>query len=634
MYAQRMNTTPYSTLPQMLRWLAQGQGDQPAQFVKDADGRFQPVSLLELYLQVRGLAAALIQRGLQAGEPVGLIAENRQEWLVADLGIQSAGAADVPRGNDSTTQELAYILGFTGCRFVFVEGPAQAEKIRAAADKLPELKALICFDPVPEGGPWPVWRFKDLLDEGLALDQDQPGPVESAILAGKARDLATIIFTSGTTGEPKGVMLCHDNFLHQVRHVPDLIDVGPGDRWLAVLPVWHSFERIMQYVALGQVSALAYSKPIGKIMLADMAQLQPTWMASVPRIWEAVKSGIYANVRTQPPVKQALFHFFVSVGAAYQSCRNRVLGRVPRFTRRWRGLDAALGVIPWLLLMPFAALGSLLVFKTIRAKLGGRFKAGISGGGALPRAVDDFFNAAGIQLLEGYGITETAPVLSVRDQHHPVPGTVGPVFPGTSIQIRDPEGRVLPPGQKGVIWAKGPQVMLGYYKKPEWTAKVIDQQGFFNTGDLGLLTWDNEIKILGRVKDTIVLLGGENVEPLPIENKLKENELIAQAVVVGQDQKYLGALLVPDWAALETRRADLGLSGDLGPNNPGVRALYEGLVKAAVSAETGFKSFERVNRFVLLPKAFEIGRELSAKQEVKRFVIAELYKKEIAGLFT
>jgi len=371
------------------------------------------------------------------------------------------------------------------------------------------LDSSVELPPAGTAGP-AVWTYDAIVAAGRERLEGDPECIRRERAASDGEDTATIIFTSGTTGEPKGVMLSHTNFLHQVENVPRLIHVGPGDIWLCVLPVWHSFERIMQYVSMGRGSALAYSKPIGKIMLEDFQKVRPTWMASVPRIWEAIRAGIYRNISKQSAVTRGIFAFFVSVGGTWASLRDLFFGRLPRFRKRVRGIDSAVAAIPLLVLTPLKLLGDLLVFRKIRARLGGRFQAGISGGGALPAQVDRFFSAAGILLLEGYGLTETAPVLGVRAQDHPVPGTVGPVFPGTEIRILDDEGAVLPPGTQGHIFARGPQVMKGYYKRPDLTDGMIDRDGWLATGDLGMLTWDNELKITGRAKDTIVLLGGEH----------------------------------------------------------------------------------------------------------------------------
>jgi len=610
-----------------------------AQLSKDKNGVFQGRTYKELFEEVRKFAAGLHKLKVKRGDHVGLISENRKEWFVADLSILSLGAADVPRGNDSMAAELAYILGFSECSLVIVENGDQLKKILSVKDQIPSLKHFIVLDSEYEAvdtGKINVHGYSDVIALGESQLESKPDLITKEIEQGQDDDIATIIFTSGTTGEPKGVMLTHHNFLYQVGCIPDRISVKPGDVWICVLPVWHSFERIVQYIALGSASTLAYSKPIGQIMLADMAAIHPKWMASVPRIWEAVRAGIYRNVKQNGGLKLLLFNFFVSVGGTHKKLEDLLTGRTPDFKKRSRGLDFTMAILPYLLMWPLRLLGNALVFNKIKAKLGGSFVAGISGGGALPPSVDAFFGSAGILLLEGYGLTETAPVLAVRSQFKPIPGTVGTPLPGTECRILDENGRVLAPGTMGVIHVRGPQVMQGYYNKPEATAAVLDSEGWLNTGDLGMLTHRGELKITGRAKDTIVLLGGENIEPLPIEQKLTESEYIDTAVVVGQDQKFLAALLVPNFDAVERYADENHIPYDKIEDlmeSEDIRELFDSEINYYVSEHTGFRTFERVYRFKLLKSAFQVGDELSAKQEIKRHVIAEKYADEITKLF-
>jgi len=328
----------------------------------------------------------------------------------------------------------------------------------------------------------------------------------------------------------------------------------------------------------------------------------------------------------------------VSASATHEKMKNMLIGRLPQFKRRFRPFDILISIFPFLLLSPVRGLGNALVFKKVKAMLGGKFIAGISGGAALPEMVDKFFAAAGIKLLEGYGLTETAPVLAVRYLKNNVPDTIGPQFANMEVQIRDPEtGKVVKPGHKGVLYAKGPQIMLGYYKKPEDTKAIIDSDGWLNTGDIGMKTWKGEIKLTGRAKDTIVLLGGENVEPVPIENKIKDSEFIEHAVVLGQDQKFLAALVVPNFERIETYAKENAISyldNESLVKMPEIRELIHTEITERVNRKTGFRGFEMIFRSMLLPKTFEAGRELSGKQDYKRHVINEKYKKEITELFS
>jgi len=631
------------TLALMFMERARTNPDIVMQYSKDANNVFQPTTYRELVEEVGALAVGLAGIGLARGDKIGLISDNRKEWLMCDLAILGLGAADVPRGCDATEGELSYILSWSECAVTILENEKQLAKIVARKAEMPDLKKVVLFDTAsPEAlkaaaaAGLEMHTFAEVFAAGRKRRAEKPGEYEAEAAKGKRSDIATIIYTSGTTGEPKGVMLTHGNFLYQTEVLPTIVDFKAGDIWLSVLPVWHSFERILQYVIVSMSDTIAYSKPIGAIMLPDFQTIKPQWMASVPRIWESVKDGIFKSIRQAGGSKKALFGFFVSVGKSFAYFRNMLLGRLPNFSNRIRILDIIVPIVPLILLAPLRGLGEVLIFKKIKAKLGGRFKAGVSGGGAMPASVDVFFDAIGVQVLEGYGLTETAPVLALRPQRTPVMGTVGPAIAGTELKILDETGKELGKCQKGVVYAKGPQVMAGYYKKPEMTAKVLGNDGWLNTGDLGMFTTAGYLKLTGRAKDTIVLLGGENIEPLPIEQRICDSQYIKQAVVLGQDQHFLAALVVPDqdyvtsWAK-ENNIPIVDYEALLA--QPEVKELIDYEINQAVNQKTGFKSFERIFRFELLATPFEVGKELSAKQEVKRHAVAEIYKHKISRLF-
>jgi long-chain acyl-CoA synthetase len=624
--------------------VAQKYPDNPALMSKKKDGSWETLTFRQFAAAYECFGAGLLDFGVKRGDHVGIISDNRKEWIIASLGILGIGAADVPRGSDTMPDEARYILHHADCTITLAENAEQLKKILAKKQEIPLLATIIVMDEEfrPESFTQPtmgvqVLTWADIMGRGKKRLAADPQAWQREMQKGTPDDLVTLIYTSGTTGEPKGVMLTNGNFLHNIRTIPDAIHVGPTDIFLSVLPVWHSFERIIENFALSQGTALAYSKPVGKIMLPDMATVKPTIMATVPRILDGVRAAVYRNVNEEGGIKKALFNFFVAVGKAHATCAALVRGLYPQFTRRLRVTDFIMGIIPFLLLYPLKALGSILVFKKIKMRLGGKFRFMVSGGGALPPYVDQFFGAAGILLLEGYGLTETTPVVSVRLQDHPVPGTIGPLLAELQMKLIDPEtGREVGPGHKGEIHLKGPNVMKGYYKRPEKTAEVLTADGWLNTGDLGMVTHKGEIRIIGRTKETVVLLGGENVEPVPIEDTIVESEYIDQVMVVGQDKKFLAALIVANDEALERYAQHQEISyitkAEL-LENPQIMELISDEINSRVCAKRGFREFERVYRFRLLPKHFEPGVELSAKQSVKRHVIDEMYRKEIAELF-
>ena len=631
------------TLPLMLQTRAKESPDIIIQYYKDGTGKFRTKTYRQFYEEVCFTAAGLMELGIRRGGHVGLIADNRHEWMVADFGILAAGAADVPRGGDITTQELTYILDFTGCETVFAENQKQTQKILSCKAELPALKTLITFDPVDReteaaaaDAGVAVHYFASLIALGQKREAMNPGGAEAEMDKGSAEDIATIIFTSGTTGEPKGVMLCHRNFLCQLPAFDLVFELKPGDIWLSVLPVWHVYERLIEYAIFYNRDGIAYSKPVSSILMADFQTIRPQWMVSVPRVWEAIMDAIYRNVNSMGGFTKKLFDLAVSLSMMHTYFKDLTFGLLPNFHGRIRVLDAVMGFFPWLALLPARGLAQLLVFNRIRRRLGGRFKAGISGGGSLPARVDLFFNSAGIRLQEGYGLTETAPLLSVRQYKRSRRGTIGQVLPNTEIKIVDNNGNTLPPGRNGLIYARGQQVMKGYYQKSEATAAVLGSDGWFNTGDIGMLTHDNELRITGRAKDTIVLRGGENVEPVPIEHKLRESPYIQHCMVVGQDQKFLAALVIPRQEAIMAFAEENGIpivDYDLLLQQPEINELIAAEVADRVSPKTGFKPFERIFKFTLLSKPFEPGRELSSKQELLRHRITALYAKEIHRLF-
>lgn len=625
-------------LAEMYREAAEKFGDRPAFATRDKNKVYHPVSFGEVYERGINLATALIDLGVQARDHIGLLADNRLEWIIADYGVLLTGAADVPRGTDVTDADITYILPHSDAKVCFVENKAVLEKIEKNQSQLPNLKTIIMMDretPVSGG----VLSMYDLIEKGKKLREQGDRRAEERIAQVKEDDLFTLIYTSGTTGAPKGVMLTHANMVSQVLNMPSDINLTPSDRIVSILPVWHVFERVFEMLAISR-GVCTYYTNIRNIR-EDLAIVRPTFMASAPRLWENIYQGILTKVEGGPAVRRALFN------AAYYCSRNfkgavRFLSSRQLDTHgRNPGLSLLLGLWNILRLFSFLIpnlLLDLIVLKKIRAATGGVLRGSVSGGGALPIHVDEFFNNIGIPVLEGYGMTETSPVLAVRTYKRLVPGTVGPIWPNTELRLIDiANGQVLYSteagspqrrGVKGEIHVRGPQVMKGYYKNPEATNKVL-KDGWMNTGDLGMITFNNCLKIVGRSKETVVLLGGENVEPVPIENRLLESPFISQCMVVGQDKKYLSAIIVPSVDHLK----DYGASTEDLAKNAEVQRLIRDEVKKLISNEAGFKSFEKIVDVRILPKAFEVGDELTNLFKIKRHVVTEKYRDLIESMY-
>lgn len=647
----------FKELPQNLPLLFKIQAalcpDAVLQAARNKDGKFEYFSYRSVYEDVIALAHKFLSLGIKKGSNVALISDNRREWFLTDLALLSIGATDVPRGCDSMGTEIRFIISFADCETGVFENEKQLKKVLEKVEDVPVFKNAfvieklsdeVCKEAEEKG--IKVYQFDQVMNEArneyaenaLSITSE----IEKIMDTITKDDVATMIFTSGTTGTPKGVMLTHDNYMSQLSVIHNFLPAREGDMWLSVLPVWHSFERLIQYVAILLKNGLAYSKPVGKIMLADMAEIKPQWMCGVPRLWESLAKGVQKAMQKKGGITLILFNFFVKTGGLYAAQKNKVLGHVCRIKKRSKLLDCLTGIIPMILLWPLYKLGDILVFKKLREKFGGNLRIAISGGGALQKEVDDFYRAVGLNLLEGYGLTETAPVLSFRHPSEPRPGCVGVIFPTVEVKIvEENHGQIagdvdLGPGKKGLILVKSRQVMKGYYKRPDLTEKVIDKDGWFNTGDLGIRTFDNELKITGRAKDTIVLLGGENIEPAVLEAELLTSDLIESVMVTGQDKKYLGAVIVPskeNVISFAQSRCISFSSYESLLENQMIISEFEQIVKNLISPQHGFRTCEKIYKIVLLEKSFEVGVELSAKQEMMRYKIEELYKERINSMF-
>jgi long-chain acyl-CoA synthetase len=431
-------------------------------------------------------------------------------------------------------------------------------------------------------------------------------------------------------------MLTHGNLMHQVEHAEVVVQPEPGDRVLSILPTWHSYERSCEYFLLSRGCTLIYTNP--RFMKKDFQQEKPHFLIAVPRIWETVYDGIQRQLGEKSATMQKVISLLFGLSERYILARRIAEGK------SIQQLQASSGERLWaklqqFSLLPFYQLADRLIFKTVRQALGSNFKHAISGGGSLPAYLDTFYEMVGISILNGYGLTETSPILNARRPTLNVRGTVGPALPHTEIQIVNLDTlEPLPQGERGLIRARGPQVMLGYYENPDATAKVLSPEGWFNTGDLGWLTPDQQLVITGRAKDTIVLINGENIEPQPLEDVCSQSPYIGQIVVVGQDQKRLGALIYPNldtlkaWArtqGLAEAESDAGLLA-----SKAVRTLLLAEMQQRVRNRPGYRADDQISDFRFVTEPFTVENGLMTQTlKIRRLQVAERYQSLINEIF-
>ena len=634
----------YKTLPQMIYKKSQDFPELNIQFSKNTEGTFLPTTYKDFVNTMLDFSAGLLSIGEKKYSNIGLICDNRKEWLVCSMGIMATKSRDIPRGSEATIKDLSYILSFAECKTVVTENKILFNRILECKNELPALQNIIIINPSdsdlsnPKATGLNIFSYDEILSKGNNFRQNNPNKIEEIMLSGTEDDSATIIFTSGTTGTPKGVELTHKNFLCQVEDISKRLPLKQGNKALCMLPVWHVYERELEYFLLYVGVALCYSKPAISMLLADMKKVSPQFMATVPRIWDGIYNAINKNIKSTKKGAGIFFTIFTWAATSLKSLRNIIYNRCKYFRKRtiFYHIFSKFLYIPVIFLYPLKWIGDMFYFQRVRNMLGGKFQIGMSGGGSLPLKLDKFFNSIGIRLVEGYGLTETAPICCIRNAKRPILGTIGKIMPYCQAKVVHRNGIECKPGEKGVLYIKGPNVMKGYYKQPELTAEVISEGEWFNTGDLVIKTYNGEIIVKGRQKDTIVLRSGENVEPLPIEDKLSESIYISQAVVVGQDENCLGALIIPDLDNIcqYAKQQNINFSDkkQLLKDEEIKKLIYKEMERL-INTKNGFKPFEKIGKFVFLDKPFEVGVELSPKQGIIRYKINELYKAKISLMY-
>ncbi|KGG12998.1 MULTISPECIES: AMP-binding protein [Prochlorococcus] len=495
----------------------------------------------ELAIKIEQGADVFRSLGLKEGDVVALFAENSPRWLIADQSLMRVGAANAVRGASAPINELRYILDDCGAVGLIVQSEQLFEELDLNENQRKRLK----FVFVIEGDTKGTFFGWDYLSQKVDKSEfkERAGKADVSKKSAVVSPIATILYTSGTTGEPKGVPLTHANLLHQMRSLACIANPSPGTPLLSILPIWHSYERSAEYYFFSCGCTQHYTTI--KNLKQDLQRVRPIVMATVPRLWESIKVGFDEAVKKMPSQRQKLLKKALKNSSGYKIALRKIrqLMIVDVNFKEWL-LALAEVIYRW----PIHFIASYFLWPKILKQLcGGRLKFPINGGGAIAPHVDQFFEALGIELLVGYGLTETSPVLSCRRPWRNIRGSSGLPLPETELKIVDQEDyRLLNFNQKGLVLARGPQVMNGYLANEEATAKVLDPDGWFNTGDLGMLLPDGSLVLTGRAKDTIVLSNGENIEPAPLEEELLSSSLIEQVMIVGQDQKQLGALVVPN----------------------------------------------------------------------------------------
>ena len=578
-------------------------GTRPVVLRAKRGGAWRDIGYAEVTDTVRCLAAGLRELGVAAGSNVAILSENRPEWAFVDFACLTARCADVPIYPTLPAGQISYILRDSAAVAIFVSSKAQLEKILSIRqpDVTPALRHIIAMDDDATGPG--VMPFADLVARGRAALAKYPRWREEALEA-SPDDLATLIYTSGTTGDPKGVMLTHGNLTSNVIGGLQYLDLRTEDSCLSFLPLSHVFERMAGHYCMWQSGAvITYAQSVDTVS-ADLVEVRPTVVLSVPRLYEKIYAKVVEGAAASP-LKKRIFEWCRAAGEAWAEL---VLTGQP--------VPFALGVKK--------ALADKLVFSKLVARTGGRLRYFVSGGAPLSAEIAKFFFAAGLPIFEGYGLTETSPVISVNSRTHVKLGAVGRPIPGVEVTI----------AADGEILTRGPHVMKGYYNKPQATAEAIDAAGWFHTGDIGLIDGDGFLRITDRKKDIIVTAGGKNIAPQPIEGRVKTNKFVLNAVMIGDKRKFPILLVVPNLDALREWAASEGRTY---PDDAALVASRESVEKIEREVKKSLRDlaqFEMPKKVVLIQNDFSIeSGELTPTLKVKRRVVEKNYTAAIEAAY-
>ena len=564
-------------------------------------GRYEPMSHREILQRVRHCALGLSSLGVKRGDRVGILSENRPEWAIADYACLTSGVTDVPIYPTLPPDQIAYILNDAGCAAIFVSTPEQAKKIAGIRSQVPSLTHVVSFDDVGAAADLTLGQLEG---RGAAVETPQAiADYRAGADAVEPDDLATLIYTSGTTGNPKGVMLTHNNIRSNIEAVRYKLPFRGDDTSLSFLPLSHIFERMGDYLMFAVGSSIAYAESLDTVPV-NMVEVRPTIVFSVPRLYEKMYARVLQNALSGSGIKKRIFFWARDVA------------------EKWADVKLAGGEPRGMLARKYA-LAQKLVFSKLKERTGGRLRFFVSGGAPLAPEINKFFYAAGLIILEGYGLTETSPVIGVNTPEDFRIGTIGRPVAGVEVKI----------AADGEILTRGPGVMKGYYNNPEATAEAIDADGWFHTGDIGELR-EGFLAITDRKKDIIVTAGGKNIAPQPVENLVKTNKYVSQAVMIGDKRRFPSMLIVPNFEQLETwakRKNFIWTDRTQLIRMPAVHAKME---KEVLSMVAGLAQYEKPKKIALLENDFSLDKgEMTPTQKVKRRVVDRNYKDVIDAMY-
>lgn len=565
-----------------------------------AEGRYKPISTEEFGKRVMHLSLGLKDLGLEAGDKFIILAGNSPEWVITDFASLCLGGVTVPIYTSQVPEQIRYIVDDSDAKVVFVADQELWKKVEAVKKSLTKVTHYITFEAeAPEG----VLTLSEVQERGREIFQRNPELFEKMAMAVQPGDIATIIYTSGTTGEPKGVMLTHGNLVSNVTTTAGLFDFSEKDTVLSFLPLSHSLERFAMNVYLYEGMTIGFAESLETLAL-NLLEVKPHYMVNVPRALEKIYARVMDNVLASSSLKRKIFFWAVKVGREFgrRKIRKQPLSRLLQFKQK---------------------LANKLVFSKIYAKTGGRVKFFLSGGAALSKDIAEFFYALGLVVMEGYGLTETSPVISCNTFENLKFGTVGKPIPEVEVLI----------AEDGEILTKGPNVMKGYYKKEVETQEAF-AGGWFHTGDIGHFDEEGFLVITDRKKDIIVTSGGKNVAPQLIENMLKLNRNISDVVVVGDNRKFISALIIPDFEKLEAYAKANNIAFESQKDLIRKKEIVDFILGEVDRNTPNLASYEKIKKIALLEREFEIEKgELTPSFKVKRSIIEEKYKDLIDSLY-